>query len=120
MDPVRHGREYAVGVVVIVDGQSELFEIVAALHAGGGLADLLHRGQQETDEDGNDGDHHQELDQRETSAYATEEHGGPPKQRGTREGIEMTLPDGGPGAKQKGTDARVARWSAPQRILYSD
>src|SRR5262249_43827392 len=43
-----------------------LFEVVLALGAGGGLAHLLHRGQQQADEDGDDGDHHQQLNQRET------------------------------------------------------
>src|SRR5262249_2879569 len=33
-------------------------------HAGGGLANLLNGRQQEADEDGDDGDHHQQLDQR--------------------------------------------------------
>ena len=32
---------------------------------GGGLADLLHGRQQQADQDGDDGDHHQQLDQRE-------------------------------------------------------
>src|SRR5262249_53269278 len=40
-------REVAVRVVVGVDGQGELFKVVLALDAGGGLADLLHRGQQQ-------------------------------------------------------------------------
>src|SRR5262249_23748885 len=34
-------------------------------HACGGLADLLHGGEQQADEDGDDRDHHQKLDQRE-------------------------------------------------------
>src|SRR5262249_1443247 len=60
-DPVRHGGESLVVVVVVVDSQSELFEIIAALHACRRFADLLDGGQQQADEDGDDGDHHQQL-----------------------------------------------------------
>jgi len=42
--------------VEAVQGQADLLEVVAALHPVGGLADLLHRGQQEADEDGDNGD----------------------------------------------------------------
>jgi hypothetical protein len=45
--------------------QRELFEIVGALGAGRGLANLLHRGNQEADQDGDDGDDDQQLNQRE-------------------------------------------------------
>jgi hypothetical protein len=48
-----------------VDGQSDLLEVVLALDPGGGLAHLLHGGEQEPDQDGNDGDHHQQFDERE-------------------------------------------------------
>jgi len=51
-----------------VTGQAELLEVVGALHACGGLSDLLDGGQQQADEDGDDGDHHQQLDQRERTA----------------------------------------------------
>src|SRR5438128_11845000 len=40
-------------------------EVVLALHTVGGLAHLLDGGEQEADEDGDDRDHHQQLDQRE-------------------------------------------------------
>src|SRR5262249_21909723 len=46
-------------VVMVVEGQADLFEVVGALHPRGGLADLLHCRQQEADEDGNDGDDYQ-------------------------------------------------------------
>ena len=59
------GGEALVGVVVHVGGQRDLLEVVGALDAGRGGADLLDGGQQEADEDGDDGDHHQQLDQRE-------------------------------------------------------
>jgi hypothetical protein len=51
--------------VIAVHGQAELLEVVLARHAVGALADLLDRGQQQANEDGDDGDYHQQLDQRE-------------------------------------------------------
>jgi hypothetical protein len=54
------------GIVVVVAGEGELFEVVLALHAVGRLAHLLHGGQQQPDEDGNNGDHDQQFDERET------------------------------------------------------
>ena len=45
------GRQVLMRVVVVVSGQAELLEVVRALHAAGGLADLLHRGQQQPDQD---------------------------------------------------------------------
>src|SRR6516225_128005 len=61
-------RELLKGVVIIVHGQSNLLEIVLALHAVGGFANLLHGGQQQAYQDGNDGNHHQQLDQGEAPA----------------------------------------------------
>jgi hypothetical protein len=46
-----------------VDGQADLLEVVGALHAVGRLAHLLHGGQEQADQDGDDGNHHQQLDQ---------------------------------------------------------
>jgi hypothetical protein len=45
--------------------EAQLPEVVLAFHAVGGLAYFLHGGDQQADEDGDDGDHHQQLDQRE-------------------------------------------------------
>jgi hypothetical protein len=56
-------REVVVGVVVIVQGEADLVEVVAALHAGRGFANLLHRGQQKPDQDADDGDDDEQLDQ---------------------------------------------------------
>src|SRR5262249_20798719 len=64
------GRELEVDVVVVVEGQRQLLEVVGALHPCGSLADLLHRGEQQANQDGNDGDHHQQLDQREAAHAA--------------------------------------------------
>src|SRR5262249_6107421 len=48
--------QLGVGVVVIVHGQADLFEVVGAVHAGGRLADLLRRRQEQAKQDGDDGD----------------------------------------------------------------
>jgi hypothetical protein len=50
--------------VVIVYGQGQLVEVVGALDAGRCLADLLDRGDQQADEDGDDGDDDQQFDER--------------------------------------------------------
>jgi hypothetical protein len=57
--------------VKTVKGQSALLEIVGALGPGGRLTDLLHGRQRQSDEDRDDGDHHQQLDQREPTMIAT-------------------------------------------------
>src|SRR5262249_19134168 len=64
------GRQDAVGGLVVVDRQADLFEVVLAAHAGGGLADLLDGGQEQADEDGGNRNHRQQLDQREGVAGA--------------------------------------------------
>src|SRR5207253_2777395 len=61
-------RESLVGVVVAVTGQADLLEVVQALVAVGRLADLLHRRDEQANEDGDNGDHHQQLDQREAGS----------------------------------------------------
>ena len=55
----------AVDVVVIMHGEAKLLQVVGALHAVGGFPDLLHRRQQQTDQNGNDGDHDEQLNERE-------------------------------------------------------
>src|SRR5262249_38388408 len=62
------GGELTVAVVEVVDGQPDLLEVVLALDACGGLADLLDGGQQQPDEDRYDCYDHQQLDQREPGA----------------------------------------------------
>src|SRR5262249_33438591 len=52
-------RQRAERVVVVMAGPAELLEVVGALDASGSLADLLHRGQQQANEDGDDGDYDQ-------------------------------------------------------------
>src|SRR5262249_2646381 len=45
--------------------QHDLLEVVGTGRAVRGLADLLDSGDQQADQDGDDGDHHQQFDQRE-------------------------------------------------------
>ena len=52
--------------------QSDLLQIVHALEAPRGLACRLHGRQQQRNQDGNDCDHHQELDQREPRTTTTD------------------------------------------------
>src|SRR5262245_49884154 len=44
----------------------DLVEVVRRLHTCGGRTDLLDGRQQEADQDGDDGDHHEQLDERES------------------------------------------------------
>jgi hypothetical protein len=46
-----------------VQGEHLLFEVVLRLGASSSLAHLLYGGQEQADEDGDDRDHHQQLDQ---------------------------------------------------------
>jgi len=62
--------------VVVVQRQADLFEVVGAAHAGGGLADLLDGGEEEADQDGDDRYHLQQLDQREGAARRADERAG--------------------------------------------
>src|SRR5262249_51125674 len=47
----------------------QLFEAVLALGPRGRLAHLLHRGHQQANKDGNNGDHYQQFDQRECAPW---------------------------------------------------
>ena len=62
------GRQLLVGLLVLVQADADLLEVVLAVRRGRGLADLLDGGQQQADQHGDDGDHHQQLDQREAAA----------------------------------------------------
>ena len=50
-------------IVIVLGGQADLLEIVRALDTSGGLARRLYGREQERDQHGDDGDHHQKLDQ---------------------------------------------------------
>ena len=52
----------------VMHGQADLPEVVLAGGAVGGLAHPLHGQQEHANEDGDDGDHHQQFDQGETHA----------------------------------------------------
>src|SRR5262249_53109810 len=77
--PQEARRELVVRAVVVLGGEAELLEVVLAAHAVGGLADLLHRGQKQADQDRDDGNHHQQLDQREAGPARRRSHWYPSK-----------------------------------------
>ena len=58
------GRQAAMGIVVEMQGDAKLLLVVPATRGAGGFAGVLHRGEEQTDEDANDGNHHQQLHQR--------------------------------------------------------
>jgi len=59
------GGEVPDAVVVVLKGEADLLEVVGALHSGGGFTHLLDGGEQQADQDGDDGDHDEQFDQRE-------------------------------------------------------
>src|SRR5262245_41359545 len=65
-----------------MSGEADLLEVVDALGASGCLADLLDRGEEQADQDGDDRDHHQQLDQGEAA----------PMQRRRRTGAHGSIP----------------------------
>jgi hypothetical protein len=63
--PAAVAGEDTVAVVVHLQRQADLFQVVAAGDAAGSLAHLLHGGKEEGQQDGDDGDDHEQFDQRE-------------------------------------------------------
>ena len=57
------GRKATPGVVVGVQSQADLLQVVDAYTPSGGCPNLLDCRQEQTDEDGNDGNHDEQLDQ---------------------------------------------------------
>ena len=55
-------------VMVVVQSQTNLLQIVLALRPASRLTSLLNSRQQQRHQNGNDRDHHQQLNQRKTSA----------------------------------------------------
>jgi len=55
-----------------LQGEPDLFQIVHALQPPRGFAGRLHGRQKQRDQDRDDGDHHQELDQREPGTAAAD------------------------------------------------
>ena len=64
--PAAHG-ERGVDVVVVVERQTDLLQVVLALHAAGRLARLLHGGKQQSNQQGDDGHHDQQFNQGEAA-----------------------------------------------------
>ena len=64
------GGQTAVGVVVEMQGYAELLLVVPATGGAGRLAGKLHRGQDQADENANDGNHDQQLHNREAGLTA--------------------------------------------------
>ena len=62
VDPEPEAGELAVGVVVVLDRQSELLQVVRALHPTRGFAGRLNRREKEPDQDTDDGDNDQKFD----------------------------------------------------------
>jgi hypothetical protein len=54
--------------MIVVGGQGDLLEVVAALGTLGCFSDFLHGGQQQAHQDADDCDDHQQLDQREAKS----------------------------------------------------
>ena len=73
-------REHPHRIVGVVHRQTELLEVVGTLNPPCRLADFLHGRQQEADEDGDDGDHDEQLDQGEGPSRQTILHGVAPSQ----------------------------------------
>ena len=64
------GREGFLGVVVECDGQPLLLEVVVAGHPVGCLTGRLDRREEEPDQGADDGDHHEQLNEREAAPDA--------------------------------------------------
>jgi hypothetical protein len=65
-------RKLFVDIVEVVQREKELFLIALTLRSAGGFAGGLHSRQQQSDQDSDDGNDHQELDEREARAVATD------------------------------------------------
>ena len=62
--PPHRDWERIVDVVVVMLCEANLFKIVLALRSACSFASLLHRWEQQCDQDGNDRNHYQQFDQR--------------------------------------------------------
>src|SRR5215475_10378491 len=66
----------AVVVVILMDPETDLPQVRLTVGTGGRGSRFLHRGQNQTDQRGNNGNDHQQFDQRETATQTTRLHGG--------------------------------------------
>lgn len=64
-------RERSKDIMIVVEGEPELLEVIAALSATGRLTGLLDRREEQGDQDRNNGDDDQQLDQSETGRGKT-------------------------------------------------
>jgi hypothetical protein len=65
VDPA--GREHVESALVVVKSEANLLEIIFALSSAGSFPRLLNGRQQQCHQNCNDGDHHQQLNQRKAS-----------------------------------------------------
>src|SRR5262249_55960704 len=83
-------------VVVVMEGQTNLLQVVLATEAVGRFAYFLDSRQKQSDENADNGDHHQKFDKREANMpyapFAITGHGTPPKINSRP--IYPTPPDG--------------------------
>lgn len=70
----RPGRKRTVDVQIVVQCQADVVQIVAALGAACGLPGLLHRGQQQGNQDCDNGDDDQQFDEGERTAMMRPAH----------------------------------------------
>ena len=101
-------REGLVLVVIVLGGQADLLEVVRALGTSRRLAGGLDGGQEQRDQDGDDRDHHQQLDQREAAGSglrSVRSHGGSSSWRqvvGVGSGGGVTGPGGAGDRRRSG------------------
>src|SRR5262249_9087795 len=69
-----HRRQTSPGVVAVVQGQSHLLEVVLTFRPVGGFPHLLYGRQEQADQDGDNGNHHQQFDKRERFRFLPREH----------------------------------------------
>jgi hypothetical protein len=65
------GREAAASGLEVVQGDAELPKVVLARRPRGRLTGFLHGGNEQGDQSGDDGNHHQQLDEREARSSAS-------------------------------------------------
>jgi hypothetical protein len=70
-------RKRLMDIVIEVEGEAELLPVVAALDPPRRLTGRLNGRQQQGDQDANDGDHHEQLDERESPPITTSHVGFP-------------------------------------------
>jgi len=64
---IRTSGEIAESALVIVHCQRDLLDIVPARHATSGFTSGLNSGQEKPNKNANDGDHHEQFNERETT-----------------------------------------------------